>query len=242
MTVEINHSLSVDCAIFGYDGEDLKVLLVEQRHTPITVGEQRRLKLPGSIILANETIPDAARRVLRDRTGLERVFLKQTDIFSDPSRIYGNELEWISKLHNISTTRVITVGHYALVRITPTILRNTKLKGAKWYSYDEIPRLAMDHTLILKHALGVLRADFELSPIVSELLPKKFTIRELQNLYSAVMGIGIDSRNFRKKVLGADIVKHTGEHERGVAHKPAEYFVFNQTAFRRSLKRGLRYL
>lgn len=242
MTVETNHSLSVDCVIFGYDNEGLKILLVEQRQTELNDLGEKPLKLPGSMILEDETLPEAARRVLLERTGLEQVYLKQTEIFSDPKRVMGKELEWIAKFHNVTTRRVVTVGYYALVQITPKIMKHTKSKGARWHNYDTIPRLVMDHMAIVKHTLSVLRTDFEHSPIAFELLPKRFTIRELQNLYSAVMGIELDNRNFRKKVLGGDIIKATGDREKGVAHKPAEYFTFNASAYRKRTKHGLRYL
>ncbi|MFI3305936.1 MAG: NUDIX domain-containing protein [Rikenellaceae bacterium] len=242
MNVEINHSLSVDCAIFGYDDEGLKVLLVEYKGCAESLGNQSRMKLPGSMIWANETIQDAARRVLRDKIGIDRLYLKQTDIFSEPQRVTGIDLDLVMSMHNIISTRVITVGYYALVRITPTILRSTRAKGARWYHYDDVPRLAMDHNAILRNSLAALREDFEISPIAFELLPKRFTIRQMQNLYSAVMGFDLDSRNFRKRVLNADIVKPTGEKEVGVAHKPAEYFMFNSSAYRKGLKRALRYL
>ncbi len=242
MNVEINHSLSVDCSIFGYDDEGLKVLLVEYKPNIESCDEPSKMKLPGSMIWSKETIPEAARRVLRDRTGLDRIYLKQTDIFSEPDRVNGRDLDVVMKMHNILSTRVITVGYYALVRITPTVLRNTRAKGARWYHYEDVPRLAMDHNVILRSSLASLREDFEISPIAFELLPKRFTIREMQNLYSAVMGIELDSRNFRKRVLNAEIVKPTGEKEVGVAHKPAEYFTFNASAYRKGLKRALRYL
>ncbi|MFI3248989.1 MAG: NUDIX domain-containing protein [Rikenellaceae bacterium] len=237
MTVETNHSLSVDCVIFGYDNEGLKVLLVKQRKYPDQISEPTRLKLPGSMILENETLPEAARRVLLERTGLERVYLQQCDIFSNPNRVVGDELEWIAKFHGISTRRVVTVGYYALVQITPKILKHTSRKRAKWCKCSEVGTLAMDHSQILRRSLSTLRRDFENSPIAFELLPRKFTIRELQDLHSAVMGIEIDNRNFRKKVLGTGILKPTGLKQKGVAHKPAEFFTFNLTAYKKSEKK-----
>ncbi len=239
MTVETNHSLSVDCVIFGYDNEGLKVLLVEQKQR---YDQKIRFKLPGSMILEDETIPEAAQRVLLESTGLERVYLKQTNIFSDPNRVEGEELEWIARSHNITTRRVVTVGLYALVRITGHTIRHTRRKGAVWHLYESIPKLAMDHTEILKHARGILRRDFEYSPIAFELLPRKFTIRELHDLYSAVMGVELDKRNFRKKILKSEIVKPTGERQSGVAHKPAEFYTFNKTLFEKRQRNELRYL
>ncbi len=240
MAVEINHSLSVDCVIFGYDCEGLKVLLVEQRTPPNQPIVRHRMKLPGSMILENETLPEAARRVLLERTGLERVYLKQIDIFSNPQRVVGEELEWIAKFHEVATQRVVTVGYYALVPITYNRLRHTKRKGATWCKYNKVPRLVMDHNEILEKAMEMLREDFERSPIAFELLPKRFTIRELQDLYSAVKGVELDNRNFRKKILGSGIIASTGDKEQNVAHKPAEYYTFNASQYKRTTTKGCR--
>ncbi len=242
MTIETNHSLSVDCVIFGYDAEGLKILLVEQRDQAASEGGVRRMKLPGSMILENETLPNAAHRVLLEKTGLERVYLKQTEIFSDPNRVYGKDLEWINRYHEIRTNRVVTVGYYALVQISQKIFRHTVSKRARWCRYEDIPQLVMDHNIILRKSLNALRADFERSPIAFELLPRKFTIRELQSLFSAVMGVELDNRNFRKKILSTKLISPTGERQQGVAHKPAEYFTFNRIEYRKRLKRGLGYL
>ncbi len=231
MTIETNHSLSVDCVIFGYDNGELKILLVDQKHP---IDDKQLLKLPGSMILENETLPDAAQRVLIEQTGLERVHLRQNMIYSDPKRVSGQELSWIASYHNITTTRVVTVGYYAMVRITARIMRHTRFKRAVWQSCDNIPRLAMDHTSIFRDSLKRLRREFETSTIAFELLPCKFTIRELQDLHSAVMGIKLDNRNFRKKILNSQIIKPTGERQKGVAHKPAEYYTFNRRVLHRA--------
>lgn len=239
MTVETNHSLSVDCVVFGYDGEGLKVLLMEQRRRDDISTNARNLKLPGSMIHENETLPDAARRVLLESTGLEKVYLKQIDIFSDPMRVSGDELRWIASYHNITTNRVVTVGYYAVVLLTPKRLSHTSAKGATWVKFNEVPPLVMDHGEILSKATKMLREDFERSPIAFELLPKKFTIRVLQDLYSAIMGLDIDNRNFRKKILSSGILSPTGEKQHGVAHKPAEYYTFNHTEYKRNHCRGI---
>ncbi len=242
MKVETTFSLAVDCAIFGYDDEGLKILLVDYKmHTDI-VEAQMRIKLPGCMIAPSETIHDAAKRAISREAGLEHIYLKQSEIFSDPNRVVGCDLDWYLRVNNTHATRVITIGYYALIRITPAILRSTKQRGSRWYKIDDVPRLAMDHNKIIRQSLTKMREEFENSPIAFDLLPKRFTIREMQNLYSAVMGVEVDSRNFRKRILSTDIIRHTGEKEIGVAHKPAEYFTFSPSAYRKSVKRGLRYL
>lgn len=235
----MNQSLSVDCAVFGFNGRSLKVLLIERRYyTPDT--QLDRLKLPGSMILENETLPAAAYRVLEEATGLRDVYLKQMEIFSDPDRVTGEELDWINRYHGIHTERVVTVGYYALVKLDDRTIAYTTAKGARWVDVESIQRLAMDHKKILSTALSMLYREMLQSPVAFELLPRKFTIRQLQTLYAAVLGIEIDNRNFRKKILSSGFLAPTSEFEQGVAHKPARYYVFNKNAYRKALKEKLR--
>ena len=148
MSIQMNQSLSVDCAVFGFNGKSLKVLLIERRYyKPDT--RLDKLKLPGAMILENETLPEAAYRVLEEATGLKNVYLKQMDIFSDPKRVAGEELEWINRYHGIQTDRVVTVGYYALVKLDSRTIAYTTAKGAQWVDVDSIQRLAMDHKAIL---------------------------------------------------------------------------------------------
>ncbi len=239
MNIETNHSLSVDCVVFGFNGQSLKVLLVERKETSSPEASKEH-KLPGSMIYEAETLPDAAQRVLAEATGLRSVYLKMTDIFSDPNRVGKDELDWINKHHSINTRRVVTVGYYALVKLDSKMVAHTTSRGAKWVAVEEIRHLSMDHKTILVDSLSALQEEMEHSPIAFELLPKKFTIRQLQSLYSAVLGIDIDNRNFRKKILGSGYLIHTGEKERGVAHKPAEFFTFNRAAYRKMVKNRLK--
>ena len=194
------------------------------------------------MILENETLPEAAYRVLEEATGLRQkdLYLKQMEIFSDPQRVRGEELEWINRKHGIRTERVVTVGFYALLKLDLRTLDYTTAKGARWVEVDRIQRLAMDHKEILTAALGNLCREMQQSPVAFELLPKKFTIRALQRLFEAVLGIEIDNRNFRKKMLSSGFLNPTGEKEEGVAHKPAEYYSFDKQAYRRAMKAKLR--
>ena len=181
--------------------------------------------------LPKTLVGKVAYRVLEEATGLKNVYLKQMDIFSDPKRVAGEELEWINRYHGIQTDRVVTVGYYALVKLDSRTIAYTTAKGAQWVDVDSIQRLAMDHKAILSAALTVL---------CREMLPRKFTIRALQNLYSAVLGIEIDNRNFRKKILASGFLTPTAEKEQGVAHKPAQYYTFNKNAYKKALKDKLK--
>ncbi len=233
--IDTNSAISVDCAVFGFDSNGLKVLLIKRRY-PVDDLSADDLKLPGAMILENETLQDAAARVLKESTGLKNIFLRQTTIFSDPSRVSPQELEWICRYHNITTRRVVTVGYYALVKLTPEIIAYTRRNGARWVDIDMVRRLIMDHMDILGNALDILQKEFTHTPIAFELLPRKFTLRRLQDLFSAVLGIHIDSGNFRKKILASGLVAATGEFETNVAHKPAQFYTFDKSAYKKAMK------
>ena len=229
-SVQTNSAISVDCVIFGFDGVNLKVLLVRRR-TADPLYHDKELKLPGAMIRENETLPEAAARVLEGSTGLRGLYLKQTSIFSDPRRVDESELKWISQYHGIHTVRVVTVGYYALVKLDQFMLNYTKRQGAVWENVDDIHHLIMDHMDIVSDALTVLQKEILWSPVAFKLLPKKFTVRQLQNLLEAVFGIEIDNRNFRKKLFTSGILAETGEMEQNVNHKPAKLYTLNKSAF-----------
>ena len=228
--VQTNSAISVDCAIFGFDGTNLKTLLVRRRATD-PLYHEKELKLPGGMIRENETLPEAASRVSEGATGLKDLYLKQTTIFSDPNRVDADELKWICQYHKINTDRVVTVGYYALVKLDQGMLSYTRRQGAVWMNVDDIHYLIMDHMDILSDALSVLQRDILWSPVAFKLLPKKFTVRQLQNLLEAVFGIEIDNRNFRKKLFSSGILVETEEMERNVSHKPARLYALNKSAF-----------
>ncbi len=236
MTVQTNHSLSVDCVVFGFNGQSLKVLLVERRYQVSMPERAKEYKLPGSMILEAETLPDAAYRVLAEMTGLRDVYLKQTTIFSDPNRVDTEEMKWINDYHNIESSRVVTVAYYALVKLDHQIIEHTTAMGAHWASVDSVKHLALDHKQILVDTLSILCEQITSSPIAFELLPRKFTIRQFQTLYSAILGVEIDNRNFRKKMLSSGYLVATGEREKGVSHKPAEFYTFNKAAYKKIKK------
>lgn len=228
--VQINSAISVDCVIFGFDGSDLKVLLVRRR-TVDPLYHDMELKLPGAMIRENETLPEAAARVLEASTGLKDLYLKQTSIFSDPYRVDPSELEWIGQYHGIHTARVVTVGYYALVKLDSGMMNYTSRQGAVWRNVDDIHHLIMDHMDILSDALSVLQKEMLWSSTAFRLLPKKFTVRQLQNLLEAVFGIEIDNRNFRKKLFTSGLLIETDEYEKHVSHKPARLYMLNRSAF-----------
>lgn len=241
MAVDMNSTLSVDCVIFGFDGESIKVLLVRRRvdHPGL---DREDLKLPGAMILENETLPQAAARVLEESTGLKGIELKQTSIFSNPHRVCDRELEWICKYHGIKTERVVSVGYYALVKLDPGIVFYTRKRGATWMNVDEVRNLIMDHMEILSDALTVLQREILYSAAGFSLLPKKFTVRQIQNLYEAIFGVEIDNRNFRKKLFSSDLLIDTGEMEIHVKHKPAKLYMLNKSSLSKRRISGFEFI
>ncbi len=236
---KVNSSISVDCVIFGFDGKALNVLLIKRQQRN-EVGDKEDYKLPGSMIYENETLSQAAYRVLGQTTGLENIYLKQLHVFSDPERVRGEDLEWLNDFYQINTSRVVTVAYYSLVKLNNRILSYTMRKKARWMDVQSIRQLGLDHKEIVMCALETLSRELMQSPIAFELLPKKITIRQLQNLYEAVLGIEIDNRNFRKKILASGYLVATNEREQGVAHKPAQYYIFNKTKYEREQKSKFR--
>jgi len=242
MVPSVNPSISVDCVIFGFDGKDLMVLLIDFQRTlsqnGATILKPDR-KLPGSLILENEEIDAAANRTLTELTGLSDVYLRQFGVFSDPARISrAEDLEWIENTYGVKVSRIVTIAYYALVKIDKSILQPTAEGEVHWHRVQDIRSLAFDHKHILVKALEVLTRQLLNEPIAFEMLQKRFSVRHLQNLYEAILGIEIDNRNFRKKVLKFPFLKLLDEKEKEVDHKPARLYKFDRTAYDKEMKRS----
>ena len=194
-------NLSVDCVIFGFSGNELKVLLLKWK-------EVHRWSLPGGFIQTDEKIEDAAIRVLKQRTGLGDIYLRQFHTFGGLERS-GVELkkELFLKVFGIEVpveswlfSRFVSIGYYALVDfkdVTPTL--DPVSEAAEWWNVSELPDLILDHNQMVDKALSALRLQISTEPIGLSLLPEKFTLPELQKLYETILGKEIDRRNFRKK-------------------------------------------
>ena len=241
----INPSISVDCVVFGFDGTELKVLLVDflkEVEGSDSSHLQQERKLPGSLIQEKEDLSCAAQRTLSEMTGLNDIFLRQIYVFSDPNRISKPEdINWIEQTYGVKVSRIVTVAYFALVKINKSVLQRTIEGVARWHSVLNIKQLAFDHKSILLKALEVLSQQLLNEPIAFELLPKRFTIRQLQNLYEAILGIEIDNRNFRKKVLNFPCIKLLDEKEKGVAHKPARLYKFDKAMYEKDIKQKMKY-
>lgn len=236
-----NSSISVDCVVFGFDGSSLKVLLVRRKYKEAdqqgNVVWREDHKLPGSPIFNNEDLADSAYRILEEMTNIKNIYLKQLHVFSDPKRIDEQSLEWLNETYGVDTRRIISIAYYSLVKLNPKIVAHTSMRKAEWHDVQSIKKLALDHKQILMTALSTLNKQLLNEPIAFELLPKKFTIRQLQTLYEAILGVEIDNRNFRKKLLGSGYIEAMEEKEKNVAHKPAQYYIFNRITYEREIKK-----
>lgn len=229
-------NISVDCVIFGFDFEKLNILLVERKLIDERTGFIliNDLTLAGYHILNNENLDTAAARILKDTTGLENIYLEQFHTFGDLNRVTNpTDQLWISSISEAFNDRIITVGYFSLIDNTKVTLVNTN-RNIDWYAVDQLYKLplAFDHRKIINKALEALRKKMSLEPIAFKLLPEKFTLSQLQKLYEEVIRIKLDKRNFRKKIAQMPYVIPLAEKQKGVAHKPAQLFMFSKRVYK----------
>jgi hypothetical protein len=237
--LKLNPHISIDCVIFGFDGEKLKTLLIKRRYKTQDkegiISFRTDLKLPGDFISDEEDLNNSAYRILTELTGLTNIYLKQFGVFGEPDRINKKrDIEWLRETTGLPIKRVITITYYSLIKIDQSISELADLNDALWIETDEIKNLAFDHEKIVKHGLKTLRRKLQFEPVGVELLPEKFTLRQLQLVYEAILNRKLDKRNFRKKVFKANYLVQLNEKERGVAHKPAFLFRFDKKAYKDS--------
>lgn len=232
----LNH-ISIDCVIFGFHGGQLKVLLLKMK------GEAAWY-LPGGFVRKKEPIETAANRILKERTGLDQIFLQQFHVFGDPDRSRPhNEMykDMLPASENWFTSRFLTIGFYALVDFVNAVpTPDSHSENCTWYDLADVPRLELDHGQILKKALDALRLQLNYQPIGYNLMPREFTMPELQKLYETILDKKLDRRNFQRRMLGFGILNRLDTIRKGGAHKAPYLYSFDLKNYQDALKEGLK--
>ena len=213
-------AVTTDCVIFGFDGTKLKVLLIERGINPY----KGKWALPGGFLRMDESAEDGALRELKEETGLETAYIKQFHTFTEPNRD--------------PRERVITIAYYALVRLQD-VTGGDDAARAEWFALDEVPALAFDHDQILRIATRGLRQQIHFEPVGFELLPKQFTMKELQSLYEAILDVRFDRRNFYKKMQHLELLTQVVNDDPNTPRQPF-FFEFNPEKYTELKHKGFR--
>lgn len=216
--------ISIDCVIFGFNKGTLEVLLVQHGE-----GDSKgEWGLPGGWIKKEESIDNAANRLLEELTGLDNVFLEQLKVFGDPKRV--------------PFRRVLTIGYYALIKREDDELKaSLVLTDAKWFKIKSIPDLIFDHNQIIDYSLKHLRNRVRQAPIGFNLLPEKFTLLQLMKLYEEILDIEMDKSNFRRKILHMKLLKSLDEKQQDVSHRAAKLYQFDQKIYDLLTQKGFNF-
>lgn len=200
------HYVAVDCVILGYQGDEIKLLLYPRSFEPY----KGKWSLLGGFVQDNESADEAAARILKQTTGLEKIFLEQVGTFSDPNRD--------------PEARVISVAYYALIRIDLHDEQRVKENGAYWVPVRKLPHLIFDHQQMYEKALIKLQLKASYCLCGSELLPEKFTLIQLRKLYEAIFQKEFDPGNFRKKMLSLGVLERLNDKDASESRKGAFYY------------------
>lgn len=221
-------SVSVDSVVFGFHENKLKVLLLRMSETQLWL-------LPGGYVFKEESLDDAAQRVLKERTGAERIYLQEFGVFGAVNRSESYFANYSDDLWN--KQRFISVGFYALVDYTEvTTTPDVYSDLCEWRAIDDLPELAMDHQSIYDTALTVLRQQLSYKPIGMNLLPERFTMTELQKLYETILGKELNRGNFYRKIMRFDILIKHDDSRKGGAHKAPNLYSFNPEKYNELLQ------
>lgn len=216
--------VATDCIIFGFDGKSLKALFIKRSFEP----EIGKWSLMGGFVHHDESVEAAAARVLQQLTGLDDIYMEQIGCFGDVGRDPGG--------------RVISIAYYALINIERYSDQLMKEHNAKWFAIDKVPNLIFDHKKMLTMARERLQQKVANHPVGFELLPEKFTLRQLQNLYEAIYGCELDKRNFTRKILSLGILNKLNEKEKTTSRKGSFYFVFDEKKYKKLEAEGVKFI
>lgn len=211
-----NSAVSIDCVLFGFDGGELKILLIERNEDPF----KDWWALPGNLVGDDESVDQSASRILHELTGLSDIYMEQYYTFGEVDRHPQG--------------RVITVAYYAMLRLGgDKALKplTNYAKKAQWINVSELPKLAFDHQHIFDKGLEKVKRRIKHLPIAFELLPEKFTLTQVQNVYELILGKKLDKRNFRKKILSFGVLKELDEKQKGVSFRAATLYKFDKRKY-----------
>ena len=219
-------NLSIDCVVLGFDEDHkMKVLLIKKF---INEDNDFQYALPGDLVGAEEGLLNGAKRILKSLTSLDDVFLKQFHVFGDPDRTrQQKDQSWLKMYRKDPDERVVTVGYVALVNMEEYNPKASSFAvDTEWVELSELSSdLAFDHNDILDKGIKHLREKID-HQLISNLLPKKFTLSQLQTIYETILNEELDKRNFRKTISKIDVIRRTDEKQQGVAHKPAYLYTY----------------
>ncbi|MBU2929280.1 NUDIX hydrolase [Winogradskyella psychrotolerans] len=214
--------LSVDAVVFGYEEGNISVLLIKRKYEPFK-GEWA---IPGGFVFNEESLEEAVERELHEETGIKINYLEQLYTFGKPSRDPRG--------------RVVSVAYFGLVRPNAyKIVASTDAEQVQWFNINELPKLAFDHKVILKAAIERLQGKITYEPIGFELLDKKFPFSDLEKLYTTLLGRDIDRRNFRKKIVGLNVLDELDEKVSKGSGRPANLFQFNPKRYFQLKEEGI---
>lgn len=224
LTNENRMLLAVDCIVFGFDGEHLKILLIKRGFDP----EEGKWSLMGGFIRGDESLDEAANNILLQLTGLDGVYLEQLHAFGDPSR---DPME-----------RIISVAYFALIDIHKYEAQLNDRYHAEWFLINEMPKLIFDHNEMVEVAKQKIRYKAALHPLLFELLPRKFTIPQLQSLYEGVYNTRIDNRNFIRKLTSTGLLIKLEEKDKSNSKKGAFYFKLDKKKYKAKFQAFLNFI
>jgi ADP-ribose pyrophosphatase YjhB (NUDIX family) len=205
--------LSVDCIIFGFDNNKLKILVGKRNMDP----GRGEWSLYGGFVRNDESLDEAAHRTLRELTGLRNVFMRQVGAFGNLDRDPGE--------------RVVSVAYYALINVKDYSERQRKLHGVEWINIEDIPQMYSDHNKMVVKARKLMKQKIKTDPVGFQLLPELFTLTQMQRLYEAVNGEELDKRNFRKRIKEMDFIEKTDLIDKKTSKRGASLYRFNKKAF-----------
>ncbi|MCB0599659.1 MAG: NUDIX hydrolase [Saprospiraceae bacterium] len=227
MATEYLNHIAYDSVVFGFSGETLKILIMEYHNTGM-------FALPGGFVRSDENLNDAVKRGLHERTGLDNIYLEQFYTFGDVARFQPEVMARIIQANEIDSTgwewlleRFISVAYYALINYNDVVPQPDVLSDScEWYAVNQLPPLILDHGTIVSKALETLRMNLDYKLIGGNLLPERFTMQELQNVYEAILGTKLHRSAFQRKLLASDRLIRHEKRFTGKAHKAPYLYSF----------------